>query len=139
MAVAEFYTVKRIDNSRLVRPADPHRVRHCMRWAGLMALFAAGVLLYAWQHFQCIQLGYRVEELKAEREQAAQLNLQLKLEAAALRAPMRIDAIARRELGLTVPLPGQVVPVAAASGAVLAQARPDRSPSSHPEGTGERQ
>ncbi len=139
MAVAEFHTVKRIDNSRLVRPADPHRLRHCVRWAGLTALLAAGVLLYAWQHFQCIQLGYRIEELKAEREQAAQMNLQLKLEAAALRSPMRIDAIARRELGLTVPLPGQVVPVTAPVGAVLAQARADRPSSSPAEGTGERQ
>lgn len=139
MALAEFHTVKRIDNSRLVRPADPERLRQCLRWTGLSLLLAAGVFLYTWQHFRCLQLGYRIEELKAEREQAAQLNLQLKLEAAALRSPMRIDAIARRELGLTVPLPGQVAPVAVSTGAELAQARTAAGTPPRVEGAGQPQ
>jgi cell division protein FtsL len=120
--VTEIYTVKRIDNSRLVRAVAPGRFRECCRLVALTGVLAAGGLLYAWQHFQCIQLGYQLEELKAERGQAAELNQQLKLEAAALRAPMRIDAIARRQLGLTVPVPGQVAPAPAPNEAVLAHA-----------------
>lgn len=130
MAVTGFHSVKRIDNSRLVRPAAPEGLRECKRGALALALAVAGLLLYAWQHFQCLELGYRMEELKAERQQAAELNLQLKLEAAALRSPMRIDAIARRQLGLTVPLPGQVAPVTAPEEGVLAQARGDARPQS---------
>ncbi len=123
MALTEFYTVKCIDNSRLLRPTAPHRLRDCFRRVALGAILAAGGLLYAWQHYQCIQLRYRLEELRAERGQAAELHQQLQLEVASLRSPMRIDTLARRELGLTMPAPGQVVPVQVPSEGALAQAR----------------
>jgi len=122
--MTEFYTVKRIDNSRLVRQMGRDKIRECARLVALGSVLAAGGLLYAWQHFQCIQLRYTLEELKAERGRAAELNLQLKLESAALRSPLRIDVIARRQLGLTAPGPGQVTPIEGPADAVLAQARP---------------
>jgi cell division protein FtsL len=87
---------------------------------GLLALFA---LLYAWQHFQTIQLRYQLESLRSERSQAAELNQELKLEVAGLRAPERIDVIARRQLGLTAPIPGQVAPMDLPPSAVVAEAR----------------
>ncbi len=122
MATTEFYTVKRIDNSRLRRPVATNRFQDYARVAALGGILAAGGLCYAWQHFQCLQLGYQMEELKAEKAQALELNQQLKLESAALSAPGRIDAIAR-QLGLTAPVPGQVEAVQAPPGAVVAQAR----------------
>ena len=103
--MTEFYTRKKIDNSRLVRLKAPGRVGHYCRVIGLSSMMAGGGMVWAWQHFQCIQLGYQLEELKAERAQAQDLNVQLKLEAAGLRSPERIDAIARGWLGLTAPLP----------------------------------
>ncbi len=121
--MTEFYTIKQIDNSRLVRVTAPDRLRECCRLVALGGLLAGVALLYAWQHFECIQLRYRLEELKSERIQAAELNQQLKLEVAALRSPMRIDAIARNQLGLSVPVPGQIAPMEGPSEAVLAQAR----------------
>ncbi len=123
--MTEFYTVKQIDNSRLVRLIAPNRLRECCRFVALGAVLAAVALLYAWQHFQCIQLNYQLEALKSQRAQAGELNLQLKLEVAGLRSPMRIDAIARRQLGLSVPVPGQVAPLPLESPGepVLAQAR----------------
>ena len=121
--MTEFYTVKRIDNSRLVRLAAPGRLRECCRLVALGGLLAGVALLYAWQHFECIQLRYQLEELKSQRVQAAELNQQLKLEVAGLRSPNRIDAIARRQLGLIVPVPSQFAPVEGPSEAVLAQAR----------------
>ena len=117
----EFFTVKRIDNSRLVRQIAPHQWRQFGRPALLGTVFAAFMLVYASQYFQCLSMRYQVEELKSKRAEAAALNQQLKLEAAALRAPMRIDVIARNRLGLTVPVPGQVTPVAMPAGAMLAQ------------------
>ena len=122
--MSDYYTVKRIDNSRLVRTANPNRMRESCRIVAYGGVLAAGLLLFAWQHFQCLQLGYQLEELKAERGQAAEMNQRLKLEVAALKSPERIDAIARNTLGLTMPVPGQVAPaVYAPSEAVLAQAR----------------
>jgi cell division protein FtsL len=125
--MTEFYTVKQIDNSRLVRLAAPNRLRECCRMVALGAVLAGVALVYAWQHFECIQFSYQLEALKSERAVAAERNLQLKLEVAGLRSPMRIDAIARRQLGLSVPVPGQVAPVEGPSEAVLAQARAAQS------------
>lgn len=126
--MTEFFTVKRIDNSRVVRVAAPRRLRECARLVGLGALLAAGVLLYAWQHFQCIQMSYQLEELKAARAQAAELNQELHLQVAGLRSPVRIDAIARRQLGLTAPVPGQIAPMQTPGGPIVAQARRSSPP-----------
>jgi cell division protein FtsL len=121
--VTRFHTVKPIDNSRLVRPAAPNHLREMARLVALGGLVAAVALLYAWQHFACIQLRYQLEALKSQRAQAAELNQELKLEVAGLRAPSRIDGIARRQLGLTVPVPGQIAPFEAPSEAVFAEMR----------------
>jgi cell division protein FtsL len=122
--MTEFFTVKHIDNSRLARPMEPNRMRECARLVLLGGLIALCALLYAWQHFETIQLRYQLESLRSEHTQAAELNQQLKLEVAGLRAPGRIDLIARRQLGLTAPVPGQVAPMDLPPNAVLAEARP---------------
>ncbi|MGH9682031.1 MAG: cell division protein FtsL [Candidatus Acidiferrales bacterium] len=121
--MTEYYTVKRIDNSRLARPVSPERVREFWQRVAVGAALAACLLSYAWQHFECIQLRYQVEQLENQRAQVSQLNQQLHLEVATLRSPMRVDSIARNQLGLTVPVPGQVAPAEGPSDAVLAQAR----------------
>ena len=122
--MSEFYTVKHIDNSRLVRLVAPNHMRECARIVSLGGLIALGAFLYAWQHFETIQLRYQLESLRSERAQATELNQELKLEMAGLRAPERIDMIARRQLGLTAPVPGQVAPMDLPPNAVLAEARP---------------
>ena len=121
--MTEFYTVKQIDNSRLVRIVAPHHLRECARLVFLGGLIAFLALLYAWQHFEAIQLRYQLGSLRSEQAQARELNQQLKLEVASLRSPGRIDLIARRHLGLTAPVPGQVAPMDLPPNAVLAEAR----------------
>jgi len=121
--MTEFFTVKQIDNSRLVRPMAPHRIRECVRLVFLGGLLALCALLYAWQHFETIQLRYELESLRYEHSQATEFNQELKLEVAGLRAPGRIDVIARRQLGLTAPVPGQVAPMDLPPDAVMAQTR----------------
>jgi cell division protein FtsL len=98
-------------------------MRECARVVSLGALIALGAFLYAWQHFETIQLRYQLESLRSERAQARELNQELKLEIAGLRAPERIDMIARRQLGLTAPVPGQVAPMELPPNAVMAEAR----------------
>lgn len=121
--MTEYHTLKRIDNSRLVRFAPQAELSEFWRRVGVGAAMAACLLFYAWQHFDCIQVRYRIEQLDAQRARSAELNEQLHLEIATLRSPMRVDAIARNQLGLTVPVPGQVLPVEAPSSAMLADAR----------------
>jgi cell division protein FtsL len=125
----EYYTVKQIDNSRLERPRHPAQVKDFWRRLAVGAAMAACLLSYAWQHFECIQIRYQIEQLDTERAQATELNQQLRLEVATLLSPMRVDAIARNQLGLTVPVPGQVAPVDDSNDGVVAQARTMAQPS----------
>src|SRR5437763_1947725 len=105
-----FHTVRSIDNSRLVRRAGPGRAREMARLVALGGLVAFVAFLYAWQHFACIQERYQLAALKARQSQATELNRELKLEVAGLSDPSRIDQIARRQLGLSAPVPGQIAP-----------------------------
>ncbi len=104
----EFQTVKRIDNSRLVRHLEPVKLRKLYRTVALGGIVAAFFTMYIYQHFRCIDLSFQLEDVKAKQAGTAALNTSLKLEIAGLRNPMRIDVIARRQLGLTEPLPTQV-------------------------------
>ena len=119
-AMTEFHTVKRIDNSRLVRHVEPVKLRYYYRTLALGGIVAAFFMLYIYQHFRCIDLSFQLEEVKAKQVEAATLNSSLKLEIASLRNPMRIDVIARRQLGLTEPLPAQVQEYESPDGAEVA-------------------
>ena len=127
VVATQFHTVKRIDNSRLVRNVQPVRLRSFYRTAGLGALIAACLMMYIYQHFRCIDLSFQLEDLKAKQSLSTQLNSELKLEIEGLRDPRRIDVIARRQLGLTQPMPTQVQEYDAPSGAEVAAARYARS------------
>ena len=126
--MSQFHCVsKRIDNSRLVRLGAPGRWRELLKQLAVGGLLAGVIFLYAWQHFQCVQLGYQMESLKSQQAQMTELNRQLTLEAAGLRSPARIDEIARRQLGLTAPAAGQLQPFEAPSDPILAEMRPAES------------
>jgi cell division protein FtsL len=105
----DIYFVKHIDNSRLVREVDVERRRECFSLLGLGVLVFLFVLLFAWQHFQCVRYGYQVEQLKAEYATLEEQNHQFRLEQAALDDPERIDTLARTRLGMVTPNPQQVI------------------------------
>ena len=104
----EFYFQKTIDNSRLVKISDPQRRREIRMFSACVAMLFLMMMVYAWQHFRSIEYGYRIEAQKAERDRLVEMNRTLKLEAASLRDPSRIDALAR-QMGLESPEPGQVI------------------------------
>src|SRR5216117_2394233 len=122
-ALTEFHTVKRIDNSRIVRHVEPMKMRRLYRTVALGGVIAAFFMLYIYQHFRCIDLSFQLEEVKAKQVEAATLNSSLKLEISSLRNPMRIDIIARRQLGLTEPLPTQIREYDSPPGAQVAAVR----------------
>ena len=103
----EFYFQKTIDNSRVVKVADPQRRREIRMFSAVMGVFFLMTMFYAWQHFRSIQYGYQIEAQRAERDRLVELNRTLKLEDASLRDPGRIDVLAR-QMGLESPHPGQV-------------------------------
>ena len=122
-AATEFRTVKRIDNSRLVRHVEPVKLKNFYKTAALGGVIALCCMLYIFQHFKCIDLSFQLEDLKQKQAQAAALNSELKLNIATLSRPSRIDQIARLRLGLTQPLPDQVREYDVPSGAQVAAVR----------------
>jgi cell division protein FtsL len=104
----EMFFSKYIDNTRIVKADDPERRREMRSFTIAMTLFFALTMVYVWQHFSAIEVGYRVEAQKTQVEQLREQNRQLRLSEAKLSDPSRIDTIAK-QLGLDEPLPGQVV------------------------------
>jgi cell division protein FtsL len=107
-ATPEIYFAKRIDNSRVVKLSDPRRTREMAMFFGTTVLLFLLVMVYACQHFGAIECGYRVEQLRSQRDSLMEMNRALRLEEASLRDPQRIDVLARR-MGLSAPQAGQVV------------------------------
>src|SRR5271157_1880691 len=108
MRTPEFYFPKHIDNSRLVKAADPVRVREMRLFSAAVAVLFSLVMVYGLQHFYAIEGGYRVESEKQTLDQLREENRQLRLAQAELTQPGRIDMMAR-QYGLAAPQPGQVI------------------------------
>ncbi len=103
--------MKKIDNSRLRREAAPEKGRECLCLLGLGVVVFVFGFIFAWEHFQCVRLGYQIEQLKQQRADMEERNHQLSLLQASLADPQRIDKLAREKLGLAPPGPEQVIPV----------------------------
>jgi cell division protein FtsL len=122
----EFFVVKHLDNSRLVKAADPVRAREMRVFSAAVAVLFSLIMVYGLQHFYAIESSYRVESEKQMVDQLREDNRQLRLSEAELSQPSRIDQMAR-QLGLAEPQPGQVVHPSAhvdAGVPVLAQVTP---------------
>ena len=122
----EVFFAKKIDNSRLVKAADPRRLEEMRSFATAMALLLCLILVYGWQHFSSIEYGYSIASQKQELRNLEEANCHLRLTEAQLNSPGRIDRLAN-QLGLATPAPGQVVRPNASvdpSAPVLAEATP---------------
>ncbi len=87
---------------------DPERRREMRQFSVVMSMLFVLVMVYVWQHFLAIEIGYRVEAQKQQAEQMREQNRQLRLNEAQLTDPERIDKIAK-QMVLDAPQPGQVV------------------------------
>ena len=105
----EVHLEKRIVNNNVIRESDAKGHRDYIIITALAAIFLFGLFAYGWQHYQCIQYGYRIEEAQKKEQRLAEIGRQLRLERASLSNPQRIDSIARQQLGMVVPAPGQLV------------------------------
>src|SRR6201986_4658420 len=123
----EMFFAKHIDNTRLVKADDPERHREMRVFTMVMTLVFALTMVYVWQHFSAIEVGYKVEAQKQQMEQLREQNRQLRLSEAQLSDPGRIDQIAK-QLGRNSPPPGQGVRPDGFGGVtpVLAQAQKPR-------------
>jgi cell division protein FtsL len=99
----EYAIKKDIRNNPIVREVDRDRHRDMWRTATL-SVFLVGVLLFwAWQHFELLRHGYRVEQMQRERATETEVNRHLRLEIDTLRSPVRIERLATERLHMVAP------------------------------------
>ena len=123
----EIYYVKAVDNSRLRPAIHPRASRQYLAILSLASLVFGLILFSAWQRYEGVEDGYRLEALQGKKQQLLEENRKLRLEEAYLDDPVRIDTIARSELGMMSLAATQIIagePTAPAQDAsVLADAR----------------
>jgi cell division protein FtsL len=99
----EYAIKKDVRNNPIVREVD--RERHREMWRStLIGVFLVLVLLFsAWQHFELLRHGYRLEEMQRERASEENINRHLRLEIETLRSPERIERMATGRLRMVAP------------------------------------
>jgi cell division protein FtsL len=99
----EYAIKKDVRNNPIVREVD--RERHREMWRStLIGVFLVAVLLVsAWQHFELLRHGYRLEEMQRERASEEAINRHLRLEIETLRSPERIERMATGRLRMVAP------------------------------------
>lgn len=109
MDAFEYQIKKDIRNNPIVREVDEARVRELWRSTAVGGVFVALLLYSAWQHFELIRFGYRIEQVQQARAAEEQVNRHLKLQVQALQRPQRIEQIARTQLKMVQPGPDDAV------------------------------
>lgn len=119
----EYAIKKDIRNNPIVREVDRERHREMLRSAAIGVFLVIVLLFSAWQHFELLRHGYRIEQMQIERAQEEEINRHLRLEIETLRAPARIEREATLRLHMVQPGPDD----AAVIERVLAPEPPPRS------------
>ena len=99
----EYAIKKDVRNNAIVREVDQARHRDLWKSVGIAVLLVSVLLFSAWQHFELLQHGYRIEEMQRERGAEEELTRRLRLEIETLRSPKRIEALAIGRLHLVAP------------------------------------
>ncbi|MCP3162607.1 cell division protein FtsL [Myxococcus qinghaiensis] len=79
----------------------------------LFSLFAAVGMLHVTSRVMVVDMGYRLSRAEAESRSLTRENDRLKLELATLKAPGRLERVAREQLGMTMPAGSAVVSLSA--------------------------
>ncbi|QAT87346.1 Cell division protein FtsL [Corallococcus coralloides] len=98
---------------------------HLLPAVMLFTLFAAVGILHVTSRVLVVDMGYRLSNAEGESRSLTRENDRLKLELATLKAPGRLERVAREQLGMAMPRGGAVVSIAdeRVKGSGTAQAR----------------
>ena len=105
----EYAIRKDVRNNPIVREVDEQRQRELWQSAGVAVVLVLVLMFSAWQHFELLRHGYRLEQMQRERAVQADVNRHLRLEIETLRAPQRIEKLAQQRLGMIEPAPEDAV------------------------------
>jgi hypothetical protein len=103
-----FFYSKRIDNSRVVRQADPRARSECWTAIGAACLGVALLTVALGPSAGRVLAGYQLQALEAEHQRLLNERRVLEVREAALRSPARLEQLAR-ERRLVQPAAGQIV------------------------------
>ena len=76
-----------------------------------MILLTIVSVFHVWSRFRLVELNLQITESSRQLKEVEQEQKRLKLEAASLKAPARIETIAKSELGMALPNEQQVIHV----------------------------
>ena len=119
----EYAIKKDVRNNPIVREVDSERQREMFRSVAIGVFLVSVLLFSAWQHFELLRHGYRLEQMQKERAAEDEINRHLRLEIETLRSPARIESLATGRLRMVAPGPGD----AAVIERVLPSTPPPRS------------
>jgi cell division protein FtsL len=105
----EYEIRKDFRNNQIVREVDERRQRDLWQSLGIGVVLVGVLLFSAWQHFELLRHGYRLEQMQRDRAAENDINRHLRLEMETLRAPQRIEKLATERLGMVAPRDGESV------------------------------
>ena len=120
-----YFYCKKIDNSRVVREADPAARRKCWRAVSMSFAAALFLMLLMLPDALGIMAGYQIHALQRDHDKLIQNRARLELEEAALVSPQRLEQLAR-ELRLVDPDSAHVVYLSPRTDSVLAHNVPKK-------------
>lgn len=89
----------------------PHRIDIFKYLMICMIVFTIVSVFHVWSRFKIVDLNLQMSEISHQMNEAEQEQKCLKLEAASLKTPARIEAIAKNELGMALPTEQQIIHV----------------------------
>ena len=99
----EYAIKKDVRNNPIVREVDEARQRELWKSVGIAGFLVLVLLFSAWQHFELLRHGYKVEQMQSERAAEEDAARHLRLEIETLKSLKRIEALATGKLHLTTP------------------------------------
>lgn len=82
--------------------------------AAVLGAFLVAALFHVWSRLAVVELGYRLAAARTAHATLLEQNRRLKLELAMLKAPGRLEEVARERFGLAAPHPSQIIHLDAA-------------------------
>ena len=105
----EYAIRKDVRNNPIVREVDEQRQRELWQSVGIGVVLVLVIMFSAWQHFELLRHGYRLEQMQRERAVEEEVNRHLRLEIETLRAPQRIEKLAMGRLGMVTPTADEAI------------------------------
>jgi cell division protein FtsL len=99
----EYEIRKDFRNNQIVREVDERRLQDLWQSLGIGIALVVVLLFSAWQQFELLRHGYKLEQMQRERAAESEINRHLRLEMETLRAPQRIEKLATERLGMVAP------------------------------------